>query len=333
MDRATPWLSLVIPLYNEAESLRSLHLMIQEALHDAHYETIFVDDGSIDASPSVLEEIRFHDRRVRIIRLARNFGKAEALATGFREARGQVIVTLDADLQDDPQEILKLVNTLGHGYDLVNGWKQERQDPWSKRFPSRVFNILAGLATGVRFKDVNSGFKAYRREVVEALDVYGEMHRLLPILAYWKGFRVAEVPVNHRRRRFGASKYGGGRFLAGALDLLTVTYLIRFGRKPLHLFGLFGGACLATGILVNLYLTGVWLSGEPIGTRPLLQFGILLMVTGVQFLTLGLLGEMITLGSLDPKPRGPRYEVIEPEDPAAFVDRQPERERTPALRR
>ncbi len=312
MQRGSPWLSVVIPLFNEADSLRTLHLMIQEALGDGEYEVLFIDDGSIDSSPSVLEEIQRHDPAVRVIRFARNFGKAEALATGFREARGQVIVTLDADLQDDPREIPQLVGTLGHGYDLVNGWKQERQDPWTKRIPSLVFNLVCGVATGVRFHDVNSGFKAYRREVVEALNVYGEMHRLLPVLAYWKGFRVAEVPVRHHRRRFGKSKYGYGRFLAGAFDLLTVTYLVRFRRKPLHLFGVLGGGVLGTGLLINLYLTAVWLLGQPIGTRPLLQLGVLLMVTGVQFLSMGLLGEMITLGSLEREAPGHRYEVIEP---------------------
>jgi len=312
-----PWLSLVIPLYNEAESLRSLHLVIQEALGDGEYEVVFVDDGSIDSSPAALEEIQRRDRRVRVIRFARNFGKAEALAAGFRETRGQVIVTLDADLQDDPREIPRLVRELAKGYDLVNGWKADRQDPWTKRLPSRVFNAFTSFVSGVPLRDVNSGFKAYRREVVEALRVYGEMHRLLPILAHWKGFRVTEIAVRHHRRRFGSSKYGSSRFVAGALDLLTVVYLTRFGRKPLHLFGAMGGISLTTGLLLNLYLTLVWLSGEPIGTRPLLQLGVLLMVTGVQFLTLGLLGEMLTLGSLETKTSGHRYQVIEPRSAAA----------------
>ncbi len=312
-----PWLSLVIPLYNEAESLRSLHLVIQEALGDGEYEVVFVDDGSIDSSPAALEEIQRRDRRVRVIRFARNFGKAEALAAGFRETRGQVIVTLDADLQDDPREIPRLVRELAKGYDLVNGWKADRQDPWTKRLPSRVFNAVTSFVSGVSLHDVNSGFKAYRREVVEALRVYGEMHRLLPILAHWKGFRVTEIAVRHHRRRFGSSKYGSSRFVAGALDLLTVVYLTRFGRKPLHLFGAMGGISLTTGLLLNLYLTLVWLSGEPIGTRPLLQLGVLLMVTGVQFLTLGLLGEMLTLGSLETKTSGHRYQVIEPRFAAA----------------
>ena len=320
---SNPGLTLVIPLFNEAESLGELHHLINESLGDGDYEVIFVDDGSTDDSFAVLKQVQRLDSRVRIVRFARNFGKAEALAAGFRESRGEVVITMDADLQDDPREIPKLVDALGRGFDLVTGWKRERRDPLSKTAPSKVFNRVTSLATGLALHDQNSGFKAYRRRVVTALNVYGELHRFLPVLAYWKGFRVTEVPVTHHPRRYGKSKYGARRFLSGALDLMTVLYLTRFERKPLHLFGPIGLACLAAGLLVNLYLTGLWLSHEPIGTRPLLQLGVLLMVMGVQFLSLGLLGEMVTLNAVQDKHRAHIYEVVEPwppPPPAAGVE-------------
>jgi len=306
------WLSLVIPLYNEAESLGELHHLINESLHDGDYEIIFVDDGSTDGSLPVLMQIQGLDARVRIVRFNRNFGKAEALSAGFRESRGEVVVTLDADLQDDPREIPKLVDALGRGHDLVTGWKRERRDPATKTVPSRVFNRVTGLMTGLPLHDQNSGFKAYRRRLVDDLQVYGGLHRFLPVLAYWKGFRVTEVPVVHHPRRYGRSKYGARRFLSGFIDLMTVLYLTRFQRKPLHLFGPIGLACLAAGVAVNLYLTALWVSREPIGTRPLLQLGVLLMVMGVQFLSLGLLGEMVTLNSVQGQHRAHVYEVLDP---------------------
>ena len=192
------------------------------------------------------------------------------------------------------------------------GWKRDRRDPASKTIPSRVFNAITGFATGVRLHDLNSGFKAYRRRVVAELNVYGELHRFLPVLAYWKGFRVTEVAVVHHPRRYGRSKYGARRFLPGVLDLMTVLYLTRFQRKPLHLFGSVGLASLGLGMLINLYLTMLWLTGEPIGTRPLLQLGVLLTVMGIQFLSLGLLGEMVTLSAVEDKRRAHVYELHEP---------------------
>ena len=306
-----PWLSLVVPLYNEAESLRPLHRAVQEALGDGDYELLFVDDGSTDDSFDVLKELQQQDAKVRILRFARNFGKAEALAAGFRESRGEVVVTMDADLQDDPREIPTLIATLSKGYDLVSGWKQHRMDPLAKTLPSKIFNRVTSLLTGIRLRDFNSGFKAYRRRLVEELNVYGELHRFLPALAYWKGFRVTEVPVVHHPRRFGHSKYGVRRFLSGFLDLLTVLFLTRFQRKPLHLFGSVGLVCLGIGLCTNLYLTVLWLQGEPIGTRPLLQLGVLLVVTGIQFLSLGLLGEMVTSSSISRQGRAHVYELLE----------------------
>lgn len=306
-----PRLSLVIPLYNEAESLWSLYSQLCVALGEEEYEIIFVDDGSTDSSWAMLEGLLARDRRVRVLRFARNFGKSEALAAGFRESRGEVVVTLDADLQDDPREIPKLLEVLEQGYDLVSGWKQPRRDPWTKRLPSRLFNWATSTLSGIRLHDLNSGFKAYRRRVVDELRIYGEQHRFIPALAYWRGFRVVEVAVAHRPRPYGRSKYGPGRFLAGVLDLLTVLFLTRFQRKPLHLFGSAGLLCLVVGIAIDLYLTWLWLQGERIGTRPLLQLGVLLVVTGVQFLSLGLLGEMMTLASAQARRGEHVYQVVE----------------------
>lgn len=303
------YLSLVIPLFNEGESLRPLHDAISQVLRGTDYEVVYADDGSTDSSRQQLQEICLRDPHVAVIRFARNFGKSEAIAAGFKEARGEIVITLDADLQDDPQEIPRLVQELEKGYDLVVGWKQERHDPPSKTIPSRLFNWITARLTGLRLHDFNSGFKAYRRQVVESLHVYGEQHRFIPALAHWKGFRVTEIPVRHHPRRFGRSKFGPWRFFAGLLDLFTILFLTRFKRKPLHLFGFIGLGCLAAGALINLYLTWLWLGGEPIGRRPLLQLGILLMVMGIQFVSLGLLGEMITLSAAKEERRA--YEVLD----------------------
>jgi glycosyltransferase involved in cell wall biosynthesis len=294
-DRRTE-LSVVVPVLDEVESLPTLYRELTEVLEPLgrSYELVFVDDGSRDGSFPALEKLHRSDDRVRVLQLRRNFGKAAALAAGFREARGQVIVTLDADLQDDPAELPRLLARLEEGYDLVSGWKRERQDPRSKTLPSRLFNRVTAWLTGVRLHDFNSGFKVYRRDAVEELRLYGELHRFIPAIAAWRGFRVDEVPVHHRPRRFGRSKYGSARFWRGCLDLLTVLFLTRYTRRPLHLFGGLGLVAWAGGGAVNLYLVGLWLAGaRPIGTRPLLAFGILSMLVGLQFFCLGLLSELI----------------------------------------
>lgn len=288
--------SVVVPVLDEVESLEILHRELTAALEQIGrpYELIFVDDGSRDGSFETLEKLHRSDERVRAVQLRRNFGKAAALAVGFREARGRVVVTLDADLQDDPAELPRLLARLEEGYDLVSGWKLRRQDPPSKTLPSRLFNRVTARLTGLPLHDLNSGFKVYRREVVEELRLYGELHRFIPALAAWRGFRVGEVPVHHRPRRFGRSKYGSARFWRGSLDLLTVLFLTRYTRRPLHLFGGLGLVSLAGGLGVNLYLTGLWLAGaRPIGTRPLLAFGVLSMLVGIQFFSLGLLSELV----------------------------------------
>ncbi len=288
--------SVIVPVLDEVESLGVLYREMTEVLEPLGrpYEVIFVDDGSRDGSFAAIEKLHRQDDRVRGIQLRRNFGKAAALAVGFREARGDVLVTLDADLQDDPTEIPRLVGRLEEGADLVSGWKRERQDPRSKTLPSRLFNWVTGRVTGLALHDFNSGFKAYRREVAQEIRLYGELHRFIPALAAWRGFRVDEIPVHHRPRRFGRSKYGWARFWRGCLDLLTVLFLTRYTRRPLHLFGGLGIAAWTVGTAANLYLTGLWLMGaRPIGTRPLLAFGVLSMLIGIQFFAIGLLSELV----------------------------------------
>ena len=288
--------SAVVPILDEVESLGVLHGELTEALRrlDRPYELIFVDDGSRDGSFEALEKLHRQDEHVRVLSLRRNFGKAAALAVGFREARGDIVVTVDADLQDDLTELPRLLARLEDSCDLVSGWKRERQDPHSKTLPSRLFNWVTGRVTGLRLHDFNSGFKVYRREVIEELHLYGELHRFIPALAAWRGFRVDEVPVHHRPRRFGRSKYGSARLWRGFLDLLTVLFLTRYTRRPLHLFGGLGLVAWTVGLSVNLYLTGLWLAGvRPIGSRPLLAFVVLTMLVGIQFFSMGLLSELV----------------------------------------
>ena len=289
-------LSVILPVLDEVDSLDLLYRELTTVLQSLGrpYELIFVDDGSRDGSFTRIEKLHRSDDRVRAIQLRRNFGKAAALAVGFRAARGDILITLDADLQDDPAEIPRLLARLEEGQDLVSGWKRDRQDPCSKTWPSRLFNGVTGWLTGVRLHDFNSGFKAYRREVVEEIRLYGELHRFIPALAAWRGFRVDELPVHHRARRFGRSKFGSARFWRGYLDLVTVLFLTRYTRRPLHLFGGLGLAAWIVGFGANLYLTGLWLAGvRPIGTRPLLAFGVLSMLVGIQFFAVGLLSELV----------------------------------------
>jgi glycosyltransferase involved in cell wall biosynthesis len=288
--------SVILPVLDEVESLGLLHRELTEVLQrlGRSYEILFVDDGSRDGSFQRIEKLAIEDPSVRAVQLRRNFGKSAALAVGFREAQGDVIVTLDADLQDDPAEIPKLLARLEDGFDLVSGWKENRQDPRSKTWPSRLFNWVTGFLTGVRLHDFNSGFKIYRREVVQEIRLYGELHRFIPALAAWRGFQVTEIPVHHRARQYGRSKFGSARLWRGFLDLLTVLFLTRYTRRPLHLFGGLGLIAWTVGFAVNAYLTGIWLSGaQPIGHRPLLAFGVLSMLVGVQFFAVGLLSELV----------------------------------------
>lgn len=307
-----PRISVVIPARDEAESLPELQREIASAL-DAlghAWEVIYIDDGSRDGTDEAIARLAAADPRVRGVSLRRNFGKSAALAVGFRLARGGWVATLDADLQDDPAEMPKLIVALEGGLDLVSGWKQDRQDPVSKTLPSKLFNAVTSAVSGLQLHDFNCGFKLYRREVVESLEVYGELHRFLPALAHWQGFRVGEVPVRHRARRFGRSKFGASRFINGFLDLLSAAFISTSALKPLHVFGRVGLGFLGVGMLLGLWFVGLWIQGEPIRVRPLMLFAAGLVLLGIQFVLMGLLGEMIAhLGARSDYPLRRRYNL------------------------
>jgi glycosyltransferase involved in cell wall biosynthesis len=289
-------ISVVVPIHNEELSIALLHDELRAALEPLgqEWEAIFVDDGSTDGSYAALTRLHAESPTVHVVRLRRNFGKSAALAAGFAQARGDVVVTIDGDLQDDPQEIPKLLDKLDEGFDLVSGWKARRQDSWAKVFLSRGFNAMTGWMTGVRLHDVNCGLKAYRAEVLRGLRIYGELHRFIPVLAHHRGFRIAELPVNHRPREHGRSRYGLERYARGFLDLLGVSFMGRYRHRPLHLFGGLGLGLGAIGSGILVYLTVDKLLGHAIGRRPLLLLGVLLVVVGIQLFSLGLISELIT---------------------------------------
>jgi glycosyltransferase involved in cell wall biosynthesis len=289
-------ISVVVPVHDEERSVEPLYGELRAALEPLGraWEAVFVDDGSDDGSFAALTRLHAAAPNVVVVRLRRNFGKAAALAAGFRHASGEVVVTIDADLQDDPAEIPRLLAKLDEGFDLVSGWKTERRDPLTRRLLSRIFNGVVGRVSGLRLHDMNCGLKAYRSEVARNLRIYGELHRFLPILANDRGYRVAELPVNHRPREHGRSNYGVERYLRGFLDFMTVWFMGRYRHRPLHLFGGLGLTLGAIGTVLLVYLTVLKLSGEAIGHRPLLTLGVLLVVVGLQFFSLGLLSELIT---------------------------------------
>jgi glycosyltransferase involved in cell wall biosynthesis len=289
-------ISVVVPVHNEERSVALLYDELRSALEplEREWELIFVDDGSTDGSFAALTRLHAAADNVRVVRLRRNFGKAAALVAGFDQARGDTIVTLDGDLQDDPAEIPRLLAKLDEGFDLVTGWKRHRRDPLSRRIGSRIFNTVTSRLSGVRLHDMNCGLKAYRAEVVRGLRIYGELHRFIPVLAHYRGFRIAELGVNHRPREHGRSRYGFERYLRGFLDLLTVSFIGRYRQRPLHLFGGLGLLLGLGGIAILAYLTVVKATGHAIGQRPLLTLGVLLVVVGMQFFSLGLISEMIT---------------------------------------
>lgn len=295
-------LSFVIPVFNEAESLRELHAQLCTATSSLsqEIEIIFIDDGSTDASWSEIERIHSSDARVSGIKFRRNFGKAAALQAGFAAANGDRIITLDADLQDDPAEVHHLLSKIDEGFDLVSGWKRVRHDPWHKVLPSRVFNGMVAKLTGVKLHDINCGLKAYRSEVLQEIQLYGEFHRFTPVLAAARGFRIGEVEVKHRPRPYGHSKYGWRRFVSGMIDLLTVKFLTSFQHRPQHLMGLFGLGSMALGGLGLTYLAIIWVLTRlgadfpRIGDRPLLIFSVTAVLIGLQIFSVGLLAELIT---------------------------------------
>jgi glycosyltransferase involved in cell wall biosynthesis len=289
-------ISIIIPAYNEAESIPRLYQEIEAAASASEWdmEVIFVDDGSSDGTWAAIEALAERDPRVRAIRFRRNFGKAAALDAGFKEARGDRVVTLDADLQDNPADVPRLLSKLEEGYDLVVGWKRRRFDPWHKVIPSRVFNWMIGVVSGVCLHDHNCGLKCYRAAVVREIRLYGEMHRFITLLADARGFRVTEMEVHHRPRSFGRSKYGAGRFIKGFLDLLTVSFLTGYAERPLHFLGVCGLLALAAGLAGLSYLAGLWTLGfRPIGNRPVLIYSVAALLLGAQMLSVGILAELI----------------------------------------
>ena len=289
--------TVVVPVYNEEESIPELYTQLTQVLSrlDRSYEILLIDDGSKDRSFELLKELNERDKHVRVIRFRRNFGQTAAFAAGFEHARGDVVITIDADLQNDPTDIPKLLGKMDEGYDIVSGWRIDRKDPFfSRRLPSLIANRLISETTSVRLHDYGCSLKAYRGEVAKNVNLYGEMHRFIPALASWMGTRTAEIPVNHRARQFGKSKYGISRTIRVFLDMLTVRFLLSYSTRPLHVFGSIGLVTSGLGILVGLYLTVVKiLLGQDIGSRPLLMLAILLIVIGVQMVTMGLLGEMV----------------------------------------
>lgn len=296
-------LSIIIPVFDEAESLVELHRQIECVArdHSLDLEIIFVDDGSRDQSWSVIRQLAESNSRVKAMRFRRNFGKAAALTAGIRMAEGELMFMMDADLQDDPAEIPSFLAKLNEGYDVVNGWKVRRLDPWHKVYPSRVFNWMVGRLTGLRLHDHNCGLKLFKAEAGREIRIYGELHRFIPVLTHARGFRVTEVAVNHRPRQHGHSKYGFRRFLRGFLDLITVTFLTGYGQRPQHMLGTAGVFCFGLGLAGLFYLAVVWSlmnvipvwTPEPIGSRPLLTYSIVMAILGAQAMSLGLLAELI----------------------------------------
>ena len=319
-------LSVIIPCLNEKESLPGLIGEIDAACEGLgmDWEIVVVDDGSTDGTLEAVEALSESNPHVGVVRLRRNFGKSVALATGFKVTRGDVVITIDGDGQDDPADIPQMLKALDEGSDLVSGWKRDRQDPFARRLASKIFNWFTARVTGVRMHDMNCGFKAYRGECARSIEVYGEMHRFLPVFAVQQGWRVSEIPVNHRPRRHGSSRFGFERYRRGALDLLTVAFLGRYSQRPLHLFGAIGVGLGLLGFLICLYLSIVWIGGQAIGERPLLFLGVLLIVVGVQLFSLGLLGQILVVhrraGS--PEERVWIEEVISPgNDPDLSITR------------
>jgi glycosyltransferase involved in cell wall biosynthesis len=304
-------LSIVVPVYNEERSVALLFDELQATLDGlgTAWEVIFVDDGSTDGTFSALTRLHAAHSTVRVVRLRRNFGKAAALSAGFEQARGEIVVTIDGDGQDDPAEIARLLAKLDEGFDLVSGWKARRRDPLRRRMLSRVFNAVTSWVSGVRLHDMNCGLKAYRAEVLYGLNLYGELHRFLPVLAHAEGYRVAELPVNHRPREHGRSHYGLERYLRGFLDLLTVSFMGRYRHRPLHLFGGLGLLLGLAGLAILAYMTALKVAGEAIGHRPLLTLGVLLVVVGMQFFSLGLISELLTSHHMERRRERERADV------------------------
>jgi len=299
-------ISIVIPLFNEQESILDLYSEICNAISSYNdWEIIFIDDGSSDGSAEKIIDIASKDSKVKLISFYRNFGKSAALSEGFKNANGDIIITMDADLQDDPAEIPNFVNKISEGSDLVSGWKKVRHDPWAKTFPSKIFNFVTRLLTGVKIHDFNCGLKAYRSSVIKSIEIFGGRHRYIPALAGQKNFSISEIIVNHRPRKYGTTKYGGSRLLHGFFDLLTILFLNKYTQHPLHFFGMIGLTTFTAGILTELVVLyyKFWLE-EPFAKHiALLLLGLILLFIGIQFFSIGLLGEMMARYSEDKEDR------------------------------
>jgi glycosyltransferase involved in cell wall biosynthesis len=288
--------SVVIPIYNEGESLDELYERLTAVLERTAkgHELIFIDDGSVDNSLGKIRNLKEKDTRVKIISFTKNYGKSPALSEGFKAARGEIVVTIDADLQDNPDEIPVLIGKIDEGYDLVSGWKQDRKDPISKTLPSKLFNAVTSLVSGIKLHDFNCGLKAYRNDVVKRIQVYGELHRFIPVLAGWEGYRIGEVKVSHFERRFGSSKYGTKRFLNGLFDLMTVMFITRKSTTPLHLFGRIAFFFFTVGGLINMYFLIQWIMGKGLHVRPLMVLGLIMVVISIQIGSIGLVAELLS---------------------------------------
>lgn len=289
--------SIVIPLHNEEESLRELYRQIITSLSKipvSDYEIIFVNDGSTDNSKQVILELASQDKNVKAILFRKNYGKSAALSAGFKAARNEYIISMDADLQDDPVAIPDMLKKLDEGFDLVSGWKKKRQDSPLFTLPSKCWNSFTSWVAGIRLHDFNCGFKAYRRTAAKSLDIYGERHRYLPVFAHWNGFQVTEIVVPHHARKFGRSKYGIDKFLKGALDLLTIVFLRRYTRNPMHLFGLLGVIFMFIGFAITGYFGVIWIKERALHIRPLMLLAVGSFLMGIQLFSIGLISEMIT---------------------------------------
>ncbi|MDQ7817913.1 MAG: glycosyltransferase [Melioribacteraceae bacterium] len=297
-------ISIVVPLFNEEESLRPFYAELKKAIKSftCDCEIVFVDDGSTDKSLAIIKEFARTDNKIKYLSFRANYGKSAALQMGFRHASGDAIITMDADLQDDPSEIINLLRKLEEGFDLVSGWKKKRYDPFIKKISSKFFNFVTRVLTRIKIHDFNCGLKAYRKDVVQAINVYGELHRYIPVLAKWKGFTISEVVVNHHPRRYGKTKFGISRFFKGFIDLITVIFTTRYITRPMHLFGFFGLIAAFAGFLISLYLTyEKFILGTGINNRPIFFLGILLIIVGIQFFAIGLIGELIVHSNQDEK--------------------------------
>ncbi len=295
-------ISVIVPLYNEEESLVELSVALKKVLDSlrCNWEVWFIDDGSTDKSFKKIQEINRVNSRFKCLKFKRNYGKSAALQEGFKAAKGDYVITMDADLQDDPEEIPALIAKLNEGFDLVSGWKKVRHDPFIKKHTSKLFNGVTSMMVGLKLHDYNCGLKAYVRDVVKNVKVYGEMHRYIPALAHLSGFRVTEIAVTHHERKYGKTKYGLSRFFNGLFDLITVLFTTKYIKRPLHLFGFLGVLSSFAGFCIIAYLTILkFVESTPISGRPLFFVGILMAIVGVQFFSIGLIGEMITKTSAD----------------------------------